>query len=115
MELAPQDGGSDRYKKIHYDAAAIDSLLVKLFLEAYRETPEQIVIDLDATDLPVHGHQEQRFFHGFYNHYCYLPLYIVCGIICSASDSDRPTLMPAPVRSKRSSALSNRSGKGGRK
>lgn len=79
MELAAQEAGSDRYKKIHYDASAIDSLLVNLFLEAHREAPEQIVIDLDTTDLPVHGHQEQRFFHGFYNHYCYLPLYIVCG------------------------------------
>src|SRR5581483_2135950 len=49
------------------------------FLEAHGEAPQQIVIDLDATDLPVHGHQEQRFFHGFYNHYCYLPLYIMSG------------------------------------
>lgn len=79
LELAAQDAGPDRYKKIHYDAAAIDSLLVDIFVEAHRQAPEQIVIDLDATDLPVHGHQEQRFFHGFYNHYCYLPLYIVCG------------------------------------
>jgi hypothetical protein len=54
-------------------------LLVKIFLEAHRETPQEIVIDLEATDLPLHGHQEQLFFHGFYNHYCYLPLYIVCG------------------------------------
>lgn len=68
----------NRYKKVQYDAAAIDELLVTIFLEAYNEAPE-IVIDLDATDLPLHGHQEQRFFHGFYNHYCYLPLYIVCG------------------------------------
>jgi DDE family transposase len=52
---------------------------VKLFLEAHTQAPEEIVIDLDTTDLAVHGHQEQRFFHGFYNQYCYLPLYIFCG------------------------------------
>ena len=74
-ELAAED----RYKRVHYDAAAIDELLVKIFLEAHREAPCEIVIDVDATDLPLHGHQEQRFFHGFYSHYCYLPLYIVCG------------------------------------
>jgi DDE family transposase len=79
MELAAEESGADRYKKIQYDPGAIDSLLVSLFLEAHQEAPQQIVIDLDATDLPVHGHQEQRFFHGFYNQYCYLPLYIVCG------------------------------------
>jgi hypothetical protein len=79
MELAAEEASTDRYKKIRYDAAAIDSLLVSIFLEAHREAPKQIILDLDATDLPVHGHQEQRFFHGFYNHYCYLPLYIVCG------------------------------------
>jgi len=79
LELAGEAGQEDRYKKIHYDEPAIDQLLVKLFLEAHVEAPEETVIDLDATDLPLHGHQEQRFFHGFYNHYCYLPLYIVCG------------------------------------
>jgi Transposase DDE domain group 1 len=79
LELSGEVGEEDRYKKIHYQAAAIDELLVKIFVEAQPEAPDQIVIDLDATDLPLHGHQEQRFFHGFYNHYCYLPLYIVCG------------------------------------
>ena len=52
---------------------------MQLFLEAHREAPEQIVLDLDATDDPLHGHQEGRFFHGFYDAYCYLPLYIFCG------------------------------------
>ena len=64
---------------MQYDTATIDKLLVNIFLVSLREAPEEIVIDLDATDLPLHGRQEQRFFHGFYNHYCYLPLYIVCG------------------------------------
>ncbi len=79
LELAGEAGVRDRYKKVHYDGDAIDELLVNVFLEAHAEPPAEIVIDVDATDLPVHGHQEQRFFHGFYNHYCYLPLYIVCG------------------------------------
>jgi hypothetical protein len=68
----------DRYKKIHCDTEAVDRLLVEVFLDAYREAPDEIVLDLDATDLPIHGRQEGRFFHGFYDHYCYLPLYIFC-------------------------------------
>jgi ribosomal protein L32 len=72
-------GRSDRYHKIHYDAQAIDRLLVRLFVEAHRRVPEEIVIDLDTTDLALHGGQEGRFFHGYYDHYCYLPLYIFCG------------------------------------
>ena len=79
LELGGEAGEEDRYKKVHYDAEAIDAVLVDVFLEAHREPPQEIVIDLDTTDLPLHGHQEQRFFHGFYYHYCYLPLYILCG------------------------------------
>src|SRR6185503_8915940 len=52
---------------------------VAVFLEAYRRPPTQIILDLDATDDPLHGHQEGRFFHGYYDEYCYLPLYIFCG------------------------------------
>jgi len=74
-----------RYKKIHYSEAAIDELLTKVFLEAHPEAPEQIVLDLDTTDLPLHGHQEGRFFHGYYDSYCYLPLYIFAGehLLCA--------------------------------
>ena len=68
-----------RYHKIAYDAAAVDRLFVDLFIEAHQEPPEQILLDLDATDDPLHGHQEGRFFHGYYDCYCYLPLYIFCG------------------------------------
>jgi hypothetical protein len=68
-----------RYHKICYDGAAIERLLVDLFLEAHGLAPEQIILDLDATDDPLHGHQEGRFFHGYYDCYCYLPLYIFCG------------------------------------
>jgi len=74
-----------RYKKIHYREEAIDELLTKVFLEAHAEVPEQIVLDLDTTDLPLHGHQEGRFFHGYYDSYCYLPLYIFSGehLLCA--------------------------------
>jgi len=68
-----------RYHKISHDPAAIEALFVELFLEAHAEAPEQIVLDLDATDDPIHGEQEGRFFHGYYGGYCYLPLYIFCG------------------------------------
>jgi hypothetical protein len=68
-----------RYHKIAYDEAAIEALPVTLFLEAHKRPPKQIVLDLDATDDPLHGHQEGRFFQGYYDCYCYLPLYIFCG------------------------------------
>jgi Transposase DDE domain group 1 len=68
-----------RYHKISHDPAAIEALLVDLFLEAHRRPPGQIVLDLDATDDPLHGRQEGRFFHGYYDCYCYLPLYVFCG------------------------------------
>lgn len=69
----------DRYKKVLYESAAIDQLLVDVFLEAHEQAPEMMVLDLDVTDLALHGHQEGRFFHGYYDDYCYLPLYIFCG------------------------------------
>jgi hypothetical protein len=68
-----------RYHKIAHDPAAIERLFVTLFLDAHRTAPEEIVLDLDATDDPLHGHQEGRFFHGYYDCYCYLPLYVFCG------------------------------------
>lgn len=67
------------YHKISHDAAALEALFVNLFVEAHGSAPSQIVLDLDATDDPLHGHQEGRFFHGYYDCYCYLPLYIFCG------------------------------------
>ena len=68
-----------RYHKVSHDPAAIERVFVDLFLEAHRRAPEQIILDLDATDDPLHGQQEGRFFHGYYDCYCYLPLYIFCG------------------------------------
>jgi hypothetical protein len=67
------------YHKIGHDPQAIEALLVDLFVEAHARPPRQIVLDLDATDDPLHGHQEGRFFHGYYDSYCYLPLYVFCG------------------------------------
>ena len=69
----------DRYHKISADDAAIEELLVTLFLEAHPSPPQEIILDLDATDDPLHGDQEGKFFHGHYDCYCYLPLYIFCG------------------------------------
>jgi hypothetical protein len=68
-----------RYHKISHEPSAIEALFVDLFLEAHAKAPKQIILDLDATDDPLHGHQEGRFFHGYYDCYCYLPLYVFCG------------------------------------
>ena len=68
-----------RYSKIVADGEALDRLLVKLFLESHAQAPETVWLDLDATDDPLHGAQEGRFFHGYYKSYCYLPLYIFSG------------------------------------
>jgi hypothetical protein len=75
----------ERYKKIRLDFAAVDELLGKIFVQAHPEAPKQIILDLDSTDDPLHGNQEGRFFHGYYGHYCYLPLYIFCGehLLCA--------------------------------
>ena len=67
------------YHKIGHDPAAIEAAFVDLFIDAHQHPPAQIILDLDATDDPLHGHREGRFFHGYYDCYCYLPLYIFCG------------------------------------
>lgn len=84
LELYPRAGTSP-YHKIVPDGGALEGLFVELFLDSYREAPAEIVLDLDATDVPLHGEQESRFFHGYYDHYCYLPLYIFCGrqLLCA--------------------------------
>src|SRR2546427_13188966 len=67
------------------EEAELDRLLWEVFLEAHEQAPVEIILDLDATDDAVHGNQEGRFFHGYYGHYCYLPLYIFCGehLLCA--------------------------------
>jgi Transposase DDE domain group 1 len=77
LEHAPV--APSRYHRIGHDGTAIERLFVDLFLEAHRVPPRQIVLDLDATDDPLHGQQEGRFLHGYYSCYCYLPLYLFCG------------------------------------
>jgi len=80
LELTPSDADeSSRYKKIVYHPEKIESFFVDAFLDAHTKEPESIILDLDATDDPLHGHQEGRFFHGYYRCYCYLPLYVTCG------------------------------------
>ena len=83
MELGA--GTPDRYKKITFWKEGLDELLVQVFLESHRSAPEQIILDVDTTDLPLHGKQEGRFFHGYYDSYCYLPLYVFCGdhVLCA--------------------------------
>jgi hypothetical protein len=79
-------GTPDRYKKITFWKASLDELLVDVFLEAHRHwCPREIVLDVDTTDVALHGKQEDRFFHGYYDHYCYLPLYVFCGehVLCA--------------------------------
>ena len=87
LELTPATptAADLRYKKIVMKPENIDRLFVNIFLQAHAEVPEQIVLDVDATDDPLHGNQEGRFFHGYYRNYCYLPLYIFCGefLLCA--------------------------------
>ncbi len=80
-----QVDSQERYKKIAMDADKIDRWMVDAFVAAHESPPKEIVLDLDATDDPIHGHQEGRFFHGYYGNYCYLPLYIFSGehLLCA--------------------------------
>jgi hypothetical protein len=86
LELTPEQADARaRYKKIVYQQEALDQLLVDLFLESFPQPPSRLELDLDATDDPVHGNQQGRFFHGYYREYCYLPLYIICDefVLCA--------------------------------
>jgi hypothetical protein len=86
LELTPAEGEKkERYKKIRYDGERIADYFVRVFLEGHRKPPRQLILDLDATDDPLHGRQEGRFFHGYYDCYCYLPLYVFCAeeLLCA--------------------------------
>ena len=86
LELTPADANThSRYQKIVYQRTAIEDLFVDLFLQAHAAAPATLTLDLDATDDPLYGQQEGRFFHGYYREYCYLPLYIFCGehLLCA--------------------------------
>lgn len=98
MELG--NGMASRYRKITFWRDSVDQLLVSVFLEAHATAPEQIVLDIDTTDMALHGKQEGRFYHGHYRHYCYLPLYIFCGdhVLCARL---RPSSIGPAVGSKK--------------
>jgi len=86
LELTPVGADENsRYKKITINREAVNAFFVDVFLQSFRKPPKRIVLDLDATDDPIHGHQLGRFFHGYYKNYCYLPLYIFCGehLLCA--------------------------------
>ena len=85
-------GINSRYKKITFWKEGIDELMVSLFVESHQQAPKEIVLDIDTTDLPLHGKQEGRFFHGYYDNYCYLPLYVFCGeqvLCCRLREANR--------------------------
>ena len=93
LEDCSASAGEHRYHRIGADIDAMGELLVELFIGGFPEPPEEIILDVDATNDPLHGHQEGRFFHGYYDEYCYLPLYIFCGerLLCAklrTSDRD---------------------------
>ena len=86
LELTPVRANKrSRYKKITINKHMVDAFFVNVFLQSYDKAPSTIVLDLDATDDPIHGHQLGRFFHGYYKNYCFLPLYIFCGehLLCA--------------------------------
>jgi Transposase DDE domain group 1 len=96
LELTRADAGpEEKYKKIVMNPEAIDRLMVDHFMDAQPEAPLQIILDLDATDDPIHGHQEGRFFHGYYDCYCYLPLYIFCGEFLLSAQLRSASIDPA--------------------
>jgi hypothetical protein len=107
--------GVDRYHKIRPKSEAIEALFVQLFLDARARAPEQIVLDLDAADDPLHGHEEGRFFHGYYDGYCYLPLYIFCGEHLLCSKLRTSNIEGRPARARRLSASWRRSAAAGRR
>jgi hypothetical protein len=104
----------NRYARISADAGAIEALFVELFLDAHAKAPSQITLDLDATDDPLHGQQEGRFFHGYYDGYCYLPLYIFLAGTFSRPSCAAPTSTPRRARGRRWRASSARSAPAGR-
>lgn len=86
LELTPENANEkSRYKKIVAEGEKIDELMVEVFIQSYARAPLEVVLDVDATDDPLHGHQEGRFFHGYYAEYCYLPLYVFSGehLLCA--------------------------------
>lgn len=93
MEQSAVSGSADhRYKKLTVDFEAMDDLLIDLFLDQVKEEPDSLILDLDSTDIELHGNQEKKFYHGYYRHYCYLPLFVYSGAHLLAA-----RLLPASV------------------
>jgi hypothetical protein len=93
LELTPsQLDPNNRYWKIVHEPAKLEDFFVTVFLESFAHPPDEIILDFDATDDPLHGEQEGRFFHGYYKDYCYLPLYVFCQdrlLVAKLRTSDR--------------------------
>lgn len=79
LDMSAEAGLDDRYRRIKSDGEALRNLFVDLFLDRPGGVPDEIVIDLDTTDVTIHGEQEGRYYHGHYRDYCYLPLFAFCG------------------------------------
>ena len=105
LEHAPKTD-DDRYRKLAVDEGAMKRLFVSVFLKSQPTPPKRIILDLDATDDPIHGDQEGRFFHGYYKCYCYLPLYIFCGRELLWRNFGLRTLTPRPAPRRRSPSSS---------
>jgi hypothetical protein len=94
LEAGQPYRGGRQYCRISWDDAMLERLLVEKFLQSYRRAPKEIVLDVDETDDPLHGQQQGRHFHAYYDEYCYLPLYIYCGsqVLCAKlRSSNLPT------------------------
>src|SRR5829696_5986072 len=113
LEHAPS-GAPSRYHRIGHDGEAIERLFVDLFLAAHARAPKQIILDLDATDDPIHGDQEGRFFHGYYDCYCYLPVYVFCGRHLIAAKLRRSNIDAAAGAVEEIVRIIGRFGRGGR-
>ena len=98
LEHTPRRNAA-KYHKIDCDGPQVGALLVELFLEAHERAPRETVLDLDNTDIPLHGGQEGRFFHGYYDEFCYLPLYVFCGrhlLLAQQWRANAPLPLPHP-------------------
>ena len=86
LELTPEGANEkSRYKKVVVDPKKLDEVMVEVCIESQQQAPAEVVLDVDATDDPLYGKQEGRFFHGYYEEYCYLPLYVFWGeyLLCA--------------------------------
>jgi hypothetical protein len=82
LELGKEPYSEDdksRYCKIDWEDSEIEDLFCTLFLESFEEVPIEIILDFDATDVPIYGDQQSKFFHGYYDDYCFMPLYVFGG------------------------------------